>query len=387
MPEGRKLQMLLFTCISAMGIAFYFLFDFLRWSQYDSPSFVGGAKLIFGLDGGYDYQGRITKPLSLLLPGILEYLFGLKAQYGFIIQNCLYFLIFPFVLFKLFLYYFKKESLAFWGVIAFYGFHPFAMFSLYILTDITGWFWGALGIYYYLYFIKNQSFNPYRAVVLCIIFVLGIFHKESAVIAPLFFTFDTLFNSKNEVKKNLFRLIGIGAASLVLLAVGLYITQLFFENTIIDRVDKVRSTYGNFDLLNLKNLQQLYHTFDACWILFFAGIWENQRTKEIPAHLIFLFAFTLLVMPFVYPFMIDRLLFLVAPIFVIFYIQGLDHYFPESKHVLIIGLSTIQLISTYLIYSQGMQHVLPYSLGISIILIGILWFMRRRKPTTQKSPE
>ena len=81
----------IFFTLTILAIVYWFLFDFLRWEQFDTPSFIGGARLLFGLDGGYDFQSRLTKPLILILPGFIEFITYVHPKYVFIFQNVIFF--------------------------------------------------------------------------------------------------------------------------------------------------------------------------------------------------------------------------------------------------------------------------------------------------------
>jgi hypothetical protein len=57
------------------------LFDFLRWQNSDEASFIGGARLLMGLEGAWDEQSRMTKPLVLIVPGLVEWALNIHPKW------------------------------------------------------------------------------------------------------------------------------------------------------------------------------------------------------------------------------------------------------------------------------------------------------------------
>lgn len=117
------------------GIAYYSAFDFLRWNQYDSASYEAGARLLFGLEGGADLQGRMSKPLALLFPGFCEFAFGIDVKYSFLIQSGICYVLLVFLwkgILKNLEFSEDKQKM---GILMLVLSQPFAVFSFGILTD------------------------------------------------------------------------------------------------------------------------------------------------------------------------------------------------------------------------------------------------------------
>ena len=76
-----------------ISISSFFLFDFLRWEEYDMRSFIDGSKLLFGDETALNLQSRITKPLPLILPGLLHLLLNFDIKQTILFQNCILLLI------------------------------------------------------------------------------------------------------------------------------------------------------------------------------------------------------------------------------------------------------------------------------------------------------
>ena len=114
-----------------ISISSFFLFDFLRWEEYDMRSFIDGSKLLFGDETALNLQSRITKPLPLILPGLLHLLLNFDIKQTILFQNCILLLISLITILKIETYY-KSNNLM--PLIVLSG--PFAIFALFIQSDI-----------------------------------------------------------------------------------------------------------------------------------------------------------------------------------------------------------------------------------------------------------
>ena len=124
--------------LTISGIIYWFLFDFLRWIQFDTPNFVGGARLLFGLEGGFDLQARITKPLVLIFPGLIELVSGIHPNYSFLFQNIICYHFCGILIYKVIEHISNSKYQAYLGMLAYITCQPFAIFSLFILSDSVG---------------------------------------------------------------------------------------------------------------------------------------------------------------------------------------------------------------------------------------------------------
>ena len=125
-----------------ISISSFFLFDFLRWEEYDMRSFIDGSKLLFGDETALNLQSRITKPLPLILPGLLHLFLNFDIKQTILFQNCILLLISLITILKIETYY-KSNNLM--PLIVLSG--PFAIFALFIQSDIWGWFFQFLTLY------------------------------------------------------------------------------------------------------------------------------------------------------------------------------------------------------------------------------------------------
>ena len=106
----------------------------------DTRCYVSGARLLFGLPKGEACDYRILKPLALLFPGMLEKATGIEAQYGFFMQNLVFYFLSSFLVFELIRLVFKNELEAFWGSLLFITAPPVLFYGLAYITDMPGWF-------------------------------------------------------------------------------------------------------------------------------------------------------------------------------------------------------------------------------------------------------
>ena len=81
---------LFLTCLFA--VIYIYLFDFLRYNIADTHNFVNAAKILFGNNDLIDSQSRITKPIILVIPGLLNYLFNVSIETIMLLQNIFLFI-------------------------------------------------------------------------------------------------------------------------------------------------------------------------------------------------------------------------------------------------------------------------------------------------------
>jgi len=363
--------------LSVLSILYWFAFDFLRWVQFDTPSFIGGSRLLFGLEGGYDFQSRISKPLSLILPGLLEKTTGVHPLYGFIFQNLMCFFACGFLIYKIMLMIYKSEKIAFSSMLAYSTCQVFAIFSLFVLTDITGWFFGILSIYLTLnYIIKEENNN--KLILSGFISGIGVFAKESAITGIIFLCIVILF-SKNDIKGKIKRwtlsLIGF---ILPFLAIFIII-ELFFQNSIYKRILDAQDYYG-FVYYKLSDFKQVFRTLDLFWFVLLLGlpkIWKVLRSNQIHnkeslimKSTLVAFIFTFLIMP-VHPFIVDRIMFMTAPFLIILMGYGIKKFQPYGYHIIITG-GILSLTVSWLIYKYNYSNLLLVSSVIYILFLIIV---------------
>lgn len=358
--------------LSILALVYYPLFEFMRWNQFDSPSYIGGARMLFGLEGGFDYQSRLTKPVALVLPGFLEWSIGLHAKWGFIFQNIILYFASGILLYKWLVIRTKSEQMALRGLWLYNTCQPLAIFSFFVLTDMPGWFFGILGIYLSEQAINSSHPNRGQLVRLGIVFGLGLLTKESAVIAPIYYTISLIVNILS-FKNVVYRLLVPALFALLVLILGTGFSMWVCGDNIYLRIVDTHKVYGQISPFGLGNLSQYYRTFDMYWVLILLGawvMWKRGQRKDVTI-LLSTIVFTLILFPLVYPFVVDRLMFLVAPLAVLLACFGLKKLTAFKANILL-GIGGFLNISVaYAIYKWNPSGLVPIA-GVAFVIV-FLW--------------
>jgi len=351
-------------------LTYWFLFDFLRWNQYDSPSFVGGARMLFGLDGGYDFQSRLTKPLALVVPGLIEYLFGIKPSYIFIMQNVIFFYLTGIYLFKLIFLISKSFQLSLTGMLLYIFCQPFAVYTLFILSDVTGWFFGIYAIYLSIKYINKQN-NNFNIILIGFTSGIGMLFKESAIIGLIFaIIYIMLYHItvKNKIHKLFYLFVGF----IVPVAISFIIISHVFHDSIINRVLFAHKAVSG-DTFKFTELKQIYRILDVYWffvIVAIINIIKNfRKINLISKAAILSLLFSSVLMP-VWPYYSDRILFMVAPFLLIISLTTIQKFDKYAMFLIIAG-GVINIITTYIIYKYNYNGLL-YISGFTYFLLLVL---------------
>ncbi len=368
----------IFIILSIQIIVYWFAFDFLRWIEFDTPSYISGARYLFNIEGGADIQSRISKPLVLFLPGLIEKTLNIHPNYIFILQNIIAFYACGFLIYSIMKHIYKEETIALSAMIMFTTCQVFAVFSLFIISDVIAWFFILLLIYMTL---TNSNTNSLRqAFLIAIIACIGVFSKENAIAGLVFFMFFILFSNKKLINK--ITLITTALLSfLILFICGLLIMENTLGTSIISRIADTREYYDRV-YYRLSDISQFYRVFDVFWLIFIISLPQifkqiyYHKNQIILASLSTLIV-TILLLP-IHPFVSDRIFFTIVPFLVILSGDGLIKVFTKTHLIIGIG-GVLNIIVAWIIYSYNMKNLLYVSLIIYFVIITIhLLFLRKK---------
>ncbi len=363
------------------------MFDFLRWDMFDSPSFIGAAKELFGLEGGYNFQSRLSKPLALLIPGALEYLFTIPAQTGFILQSIAAFYACAFVFRRIVYRLTQNEKLAFYGMLLYVTCQPFAIFSLMILVDGLGWLISLFIIDQLIRIVQSDKMKWQHWILFSGLSALGMLIKESVIFAFIFLLVYAFLQPEN-IGRKIARVIYSSATFLLIFLLTQWITESMFSDSIIGRLGQQQDGVG-FIYYNKENIAQLFRVVDFYWLLVGVGLWELRKSikhhtakSEIIALSLALIA-SLILMP-IHPYVVDRILFMIAPALLTLAVlshRQLKRYFLP---LIILG-GILNVCIAYFIYRYNTHNILFYTFILySSAVIFALW--RNRKTASLKIP-
>lgn len=387
--------------IALAAILYALLFDFMRWVHFDIPSFIGGARYLVGENGGFDYQSRLTKPLVLLLPAWGEHYLGIHPINIFLFQNLLCLFGAAWFLYKSLELLFQQvkfnsetiqtrfaiirldtnaQDLAYIGLIAYLGCQCVAIFSLTVLSDMPGWLAGNLGIYLTFKLLWGKELKSIRIVGLGAYLGLAIFTKENAVIALITLAVFTLGSSTlswaNKFKIAFLSFIGFS----IVIASTFAWSEYYFGDSIWQRTIEVQHQQG-FVFYNRSNILQVWHILDQYWILiplfFIAGFWKQTASKGLFINLLIVVLITLILFPIAYPFIVERLLFLVAPLLLPFVVISALFFERYTLPIVMVG-GALNLIAARLMY-LGYAHTIPVAALIYVLILLTTFFLLNKK--------
>ena len=353
----------------------------------DTPCYVAGARLLFGLPGGRDCDFRILKPLALIVPGLLERATGIEAQYGFLIQNLLFYFLASTLIFQLIGMVFRDELKAFWATVMFITAPPLMLYGLAYMTDMPAWFFGILGIYVTLRVYSKLTEKPEYAIFIGFIMGFGFLWKESAVTGAVFFgAYVLLSNLPGKVKAGLCVYGVVGFAIPVLISSGLVYNR--FHYTFWGWYAFIQTKpYGNSYTLS-EFIREVTRTFDVVWLLFVAGVFRflrdffQRNTDASEVRFLIASGATILLWP-IWPYPSNRLFYLSCPFLVSVGANAVELFGKERWTFLVLLAVFLNLVIVALWSALGLRG-LVYILGIAYSAI-MIWCLRSIAGSQQAS--
>ena len=341
---------LILITIFFAGFSLFFLKDHAFMA--DTPCYVAGAQMIFGLSGGGDCNFSMNKPLPLVFAGLFEKITGYNAKYGLLFQNLIFYFISSFLIFEIFKRVFNDEKKAFLGFVIFTTAPPILLSGFDYSTDMAGWFFGILGVYLTLHWFKKFEKETLFAFLFGLIIGLGFLYKESALMAIIFFGIYILtstFNTRNKLRLLMLSSFGF---LIPLIISGIIIYTNFGYNFLDWYRFNSRMPYSDYyDFPHF--LRAFWGTLGLFWFLFFIGfykIYQDFKQKNITAtDLKFFLASgaTILLWP-IWPIFLSRVFYLSSP-FLIGIALGGAFAFPQKRAVALIVLIAILNIWTVML--------------------------------------
>lgn len=350
------------------------LFHFLGYNHFDAPSFIGGSRLLFNLPGALDFQSRLSKPLILLFPGCFEWLFGIHPKYTYLTQNIVFFYLCGIYIFKLFTVIFKDNKTAYWGMIIYCTCQPLACFSFLILSDVGGWFFGIYSIYLSTTFLLESQESFKRLWIIGFVVGIGCLIKESAIVG-LIYLFSGILFSESSLKLK-FQQVSIASLGfLIPFASSFFIIQHYYADSVIKRMhDGYKDT--EHDKFIVSQLKQIYRVIDVYWFLFLFGIRKVYFLLKAKQNTVLLKSIVLSIIIIgtsmqIWPYLLDRILFMLAPFMIIVIIYGLQ-YFANYRAFIIITAGIVNIGMTYIIYKFQIGGMIFFGTLSFIIILSLI---------------
>jgi hypothetical protein len=347
--------------------------------QTDSSSFVQAVELLLGESTQPDRLFRRSKPLSLLLPAFLYLSIDLSIQYGFLVQQFLAYWLSAIFLYKIVAFVSNKESFAYLAMLAYVLCQPMAVYGLAILTDGLGWCWMLIGIWMSLKIISSSTLSVYRLAILGIFMGLGFFIKESIIITGIFTFFFLLLHPHHTLKTKVIGYSIIGSSFLITFFIGNYLIDFLWGISIFDWIKFGQSDPPPFSWSSF--ITQSYHTVDLFWFLFIIGFIKSISARKWTAVHYALFL-TLIsgwgLLPLVWPYLYDRILFMMAPFLMLWVAIGAAH-FKAFALPLVLFAGFMNLLVTFFIYKHQVSGLIVSSAFVFCLLLVVAHFLKGRK--------
>ncbi len=346
----------------------------------DTPCYVSTARLLVHLPRGRACDFRILKPLPLILPGLLERATGLEAQYGFLVQNLLFYCMASLLIFEIIRIVFGQERQAFWGTLLFISAPPLVLHGLAYLTDMPGWFFGILGMYLTLRAGDTILSRRHHAVLIGCVSGLGFLWKESAIVGVLFFALHT-FLVRLPWREKLLACAysAFGFMAPVLISSAIVYSRL--EITFWSWYEFNRSMpYG--DYYRISNfVREILRTLYVPWLLFLVGLGrltgDYLREDISMDRMRFLVASggTLLLWP-IWPTPLSRIFYLSSPFLAAVASYGVGAFAKNRQTVLVLiaALFNYVVVGFWIAFAiRGLVYVLGV---LYVTLMACCWYFR-----------
>jgi hypothetical protein len=252
---------------------------------------------------------------------------------------------------------------------------PFAIFSLMILTDAPGWFISLFIINKAVEKVKNQEIKQKHWLWLAAAAAIGMLIKESVVFSFIFILWYQLFSAVSHKQRIIGLIFSIGVF-IITFVISQWITYELFNDSILGRLFSQQERVG-FVYYTKSNAAQIFRIIDFYWLLVLIGIASVQMAIKQFSIKNELFAFScafvssIILIP-MYPFIVDRILFMVAPTLVIFAVLSTRFLKKLLLPVVLLG-GIINIGAAWLIYRYNSQGLLVWGLFIyGFILLGAL---------------
>jgi hypothetical protein len=349
-----------------MGL-FYFMLV-----QQDTSSFVAALRLASGESGVEDRLFRLTKPLALLLP-IIFYQLGVSAIQALWIQQILSWCLLAFFSFRIFHILFDNPRQAWVGTLALLFCQPIAVYGLAALVDMAGWAF-MFGIVYFVLRYQHKLDRIQWLIALGLLLGLGIFVKESVLLAGLYTFFFLLYQSSTLLTK-LKQYLVIGFSFFLVFVIGSGITWLIWETTIYHWVLFNQDTPPPSSLYHI--LLQTYRTLDVFWFLVLVGVLHYGRDRSQYGPLLsFVSTATvgMLVFPFLWHYHYDRILFM-NTIFLLPLVVVGSQLLGRFQLVLVLLGGMMNLLVAFGIYKFQMGGLIITAAGMFLMFSLVFYYL------------
>ena len=359
-------------------ISSYF-FDFMQ-IQNDTEGYLNALRIGLGQSDDVDRLHRLNKPLALLIPALLHLTLDISLLKCLLIQQILAYFGAAFFVFLTYELLFQNRDKAYLALVAFLGCQPLTVYGLAALTDSLGWCYSCIGLYACVRLFQQKEVSATNLFLIGAFIAVGFFIKESVVVVGIWLFFSILIYSIS-LRHILKQYASSGLGFLLVLALGNFLIYQYHQKHFWDWLQFAHTDPPKFSILGY--LQQTYRCLDVYWLLVLMGLYSffrSSASKE--ARICFWSGLSCLcLLPLVWPYYNDRILFLVAPVLIYWVVRGLD-YLASARLLLVLMGGFINISTAYLIYRyqiEGLIVLLLSLYGLLIVSFYRFWKIRLSK--------
>jgi hypothetical protein len=371
--EFSRLKCGIFLLLGLQWCLFYNLH-----TQPDTETFVSAIQKWAG-EEGEDRLFRLSKPLALLLPlGLYKFL-HIPPFFGLLIQQILAFWLGIVALHRLFLALSGDKRVANSGILLYAGSACVGVYGLAGLVDMSGWALSVFLLYKCLIYTRLSNPNFYQSASLGIWLGIGIFVKESVLIAGLGLFWWVFLSSHWSIRTKFLAYLQVGLIFVLTVGCGLWLTGWYFDKNVLDWILFNHQNAPDYPNKAYHFVQQTLRSLDTHWFLVGLGIfgarkhfWQPHFTEKTA----FLVAGIsgLVLFPFLWGYYMDRILFMFAP----FWIYWAAVWLAQSQKPILWGFLSIflNILASFLVYQYPFRGIL----WIIYIFFGLLLIRYARYP-------
>lgn len=339
-------------------------------TQPDTETFVLAIQKWAG-EGGEDRLFRLSKPLALVFPlGLYKFL-QIPPFWGLLVQQMLAFWLGIVALHRLFLALSGDKRVADYGILLYAGSACVGVYGLAGLVDMSGWALSIFLLYKCLIYSRLSNPNFYQSAGLGIWLGLGVFVKESCLIAGLGLFWWILLNQIWGIRTKFLAYLQVGLIFVLTVGCGLWLTSWYFDKNVLGWMRFNHENAPEYPNKAYHFVQQTLRSLDTHWFLVALGIFQHRKQFLQPIFTektAFLAAGIsgLVLFPFLWGYYMDRILFMFAP----FWIYWAALWLGQKPKPIFWGFLSILLniLASFLVYHYPFRGIL----WIIYIFFGLL---------------
>lgn len=201
---------------------------------------------------------------------------------------------------------------------------------------------------------------------------LGFFIKESIVLAGIFLFYGILLQKNIPWTVKIKVYFWVGISCLTTFVFGSYLVYYCWNESLFQWVTFNHDSPPAFSLKNF--ILQSYHTLDVYWFLIPFGLWQSRSLlkENYLVQSLLLTAITgWILLPFSWPYLYDRILFMNAPFLVLWIGMGAAYFGRWAVPIVVVG-GVLNLLVSFGIYKYQIGGLIFGAAGVFFLVLILL---------------